>query len=339
MKIVKRLAALILCLGMIVALTACGSSSTASSDGTYSWYLGIDSGEDTVTYLFAEKFAELVEEYSDGKMTITIFSNATLGSDDTLIQSVNFQDSANFVVQTTAPQVTYIPELAVFDAACVYSDIEDVRTILDDETFYSSIEELYTNKGWKLLAYADQSFRVLTSNKMVTTLSDLKGLKTRTMSNSNHMAFWKDAGASPTAMSFSEVYTSLSNNTIDAQENPYETIVSSKLYEVQDYIITTNHLPHILSLVTGTELYDALSEDEQAILDQAAAEAKVYAREQADSRAEDRIATIEEYGSTVVEFNQDLFDEMQEAAQDSWETIRSICGDELFEQYTSLLED
>ncbi len=340
MKKIKRMAAVVLCVCMVLAgTTACGSSS--SSDGTYTWYLGIDSGKDSVTYLFAEKFAELIQEYSDGRMEIVVYDNGTLGGDDTLIQSVNFQDAANFVVQTTAPQVTYIPALSVFDASCVYSDIEDVRAILDDEDFYETVEGFYTEKGWKLLGYADQGFRVLSSNKMVSTLSDLKGIKIRTMSNSNHMAFWQEAGAGPTAMSFSEVYTSLSNHTIDAQENPYETIVSNKLYEVQDYIITTNHLPHILSLVTGLSLWEDLTEDEQDIVMRAADDAKIYARQMTDERIAERIETIEAGGSTIVEFNQDLFDEMQEVASapgNSWDTIKAQCGEDVFDAYTALLD-
>ncbi len=306
--------------------------------GEYSWFLGMDSSEDTVTYLYAEKFAELVNEYSGGKMTITLQANGTLGSDTGMFESIQTQDGVNFVVQTTAPQVNYLPKLAVFDAACVYSDIEDVRKALDDEDFMATIEAVYADGGYKLLGYADQSFRVLSCNTEVTTLSDLSGMKIRTMENNNHIAFWTDCGANPTPMSFSEVYTSLQNGTIDGQENPYETIVGNALYEVQDYIITTNHLPHILSLVTGASLYDNLNEDEQAVLDQAVEEAKAYAREQADARVEDRLSTIEASGTTVVEFSQSLFDEMQEAAQDEWATVKEACGEDLFNVYTQYAE-
>ena len=73
-------------------------------------------------------------------------------------------------------------------------------------------------------------------------MADFKGQKIRTMENSYHMDFWKKLKASPTPMSFSEVYIGLQQGTIDAQENPYEVIVSNKLYEQQDYVVETNHL-------------------------------------------------------------------------------------------------
>ena len=305
--------------------------------GEYNWFLGTDSSEDTVTQLYAQKFADLVSEYSGGKMNIVIQANGTLGSDNALCESVKAQDGVNFVVQTTAPEVNFIPELAVFDAACVYGDISDVRTALDDEVFMNTINELYANGGYKLLGFADQNFRELSTNTEVQTLADLKGQKIRTMENDNHLKFWSSCGANPTPMAFSEVYTSLQNGTIDGQENPYEVIVGNKLYEVQKYVVTTNHLPHILALITGADMYNGLNSDEQMILDAAVNQAKAYAREQADSRAGDRIAAIEAGGSTVLPFNQDLFNEMQTAAQDEWTQIKGVCGEELFNAYTKYM--
>ena len=89
--------------------------------------------------------------------------------------------------------------------------------------------------------------------KILTSLSDFKGQKIRTMENPYHMAFWKSLKANPTPMTFSEVYIGLQQGTIDAQENPYEVIVSSRLYEQQDYVVETNHLPHLISLIVSDE--------------------------------------------------------------------------------------
>lgn len=105
----------------------------------------------------------------------------------------------------------------------------------------------------------------MTTNKKVENLSDFKGQKIRTMENSYHMAYWKNLGASPTPMTFSEVYIGLQQGTIDAQENPYEVIVSNKLYEQQDYVVETNHLPHLISLIVSEEFFDSLTEKQQQI--------------------------------------------------------------------------
>ena len=309
----------------------------AANISEHEWFLGTDSSEDTVTQLYAQKFAELVNYYSDGKMTITVQANGTLGSDNALCESVKTQDGVNFVVQTTAPEVNFIPELAVFDAACVYGDINEVRMALDDAEFMETINGLYEKGGYKLLGYADQNYRELSTNTEVTKMADLSGQKIRTMDNANHLAFWTACGANPTPMAFSEVYTSLQNNTIDGQENPYEVIVGNKFYEVQKYVVTTNHLPHILALITGADMYNSLNDDEKAILDAAVNQAKAYAREQADARAGDRIAAIEAGGATVMPFNPDLFAEMQAAAQGEWDQIKQATGEELFNAYTKYM--
>ncbi len=306
----------------------------------YDWFLGTDSSEDTVTQLYAEKFAELVNFYSDGKMKISVQANGTLGSDNALCEAVKTADGVQFVVQTTAPEVNFIPELAVFDAACVYSDISQVRMALDDETFMSEVSSLYDKAGYKLLGFADQNFRELSTNTEVKEMKDMKGQKIRTMENANHINFWSATGANPTPMAFSEVYTSLQNNTIDGQENPYEVIVGNKLYEVQKYVVTTNHLPHTLALITGSKMYNGLNEDEQKILDAAVALAKNYAREQADDRASARIAAIQDGGSTVVPFNANLFNEMQKAAEEKeWPAIIKACGQDLFDAYTRYMSE
>ena len=228
-----------------LALSAGCQKKTVADDEVqrYAWPLATASPEDTVTQIYAEKFAEEVEELSDGKMKIQVYPNGTIGGDRELLESCKDGDIP-FVIQNTAPQVTFMPDLAVFDIPCRFSTIDEVREKVDDPEFYGLLEDVYENGGYKLLGYADQGFRVMSTNKMVESLADFKGQKIRTMENSYHMDFWKKLKASPTPMSFSEVYIGLQQGTIDAQENPYEVIVSNKLYEQQDYVVETNHLPH-----------------------------------------------------------------------------------------------
>ena len=212
-----------------VLLSGCAKESDVQR---YAWPLATSSPEDTVTQLFSEKFAEEVDRLSDGKMKIQVYPNSTLGGDRELLESCKDGDIP-FVVQNTAPQVTFMKDVAVFDIPCVFDSIEEVRNKVDDAKFYGLMEDVYKDAGYKLLGYADQRFRVMSTNKNITSLSDFKGQKIRTMENPYHMAFWKSLKANPTPMTFSEVYIGLQQGTIDAQENPYEVIVSSRLYEQQ----------------------------------------------------------------------------------------------------------
>jgi tripartite ATP-independent transporter DctP family solute receptor len=297
------------------------------------WVLAHSSSEDTVTQLYSEKFAEEVERLSGGEMKIQVYSNSALGGDTELLESCEVGDIP-FVVQNTAPQVSYLPKLALFDLPCVYSDIKDVEAVFDNPDFESKINDIYLSGGFRLLGMADQNFRVMSSNVKVEQLSDFKGIKIRTMENANHIAFWKALGAAPTPMTFSEVYIGLSQGTIDAQENPYEVIVSSKLYEQQKYAIQTNHLPHLISLIVSEDFFQKLTPEQQAIVQEAADNAKAYAREQAEERAENRIQIMEENGCEIVPLSDELLEEMRESAAPVYESIRkSVNDDALYNAY------
>ena len=218
-------AAALLLLVCTVFLTGCGKEEEGQR---YAYPLATASPEDTVTQIYAEKFAKEVDRLSDGRIKIQVYSNSTLGGDRELLESCKDGDIP-FVVQNTAPQVTFMPDLAVFDVPCAFENLTECREVMDDSEFSSMIHTVYEKGGYRLLGISDQGFRVMSTNKAVHSIKDFKGQKIRTMENPFHLKFWKSIGANPTPMSFSEVYIGLQQNTIDAQENPYEVIVSNKL--------------------------------------------------------------------------------------------------------------
>lgn len=318
-----------------VALTGCGSSNEEVQ--RYSWPPATASPEDTVTQIFAEKFAEEVSDLSNGKMKIQVYANSTLGGDRDLLETCADGDIP-FVVQNTAPQVSFMSDLAVFDLPCVFDSLDDCRKKIDDPQFNSLISDVYTEGGYHLLGMADQGFRVMSTNKPVNSLADFKGQKIRTMENSYHLAFWKALGANPTPMSFSEVYIGLQQHTIDAQENPYEVIVSNNLYEQQDYVVETNHLPHLISLIVNDDFFKDLPEDEQEIMTEAAQLATEYAREQSDARIADKVAVIEDSGTQIIKLSDETRKEIREASQGVYDSIREKINPDIYNSYMEGIE-
>ena len=339
----KRLLLILLSAALLLGLLAgCGSSTGGQ---TYAWVLATASPEDTVTGLFANKFAEMVSQLSGGELRIQVYHNSTLGGDTELIESVQCGDIP-FVVQNTAPEVSYLPRLALFDLPGVFPELDGLHAVLDDENFMTKVNQIYQAGGFRLLAMADQNYRVMSTNRYIQSLEDFRGIKIRTMENSYHMAFWSAIGASPTPMAFSELYVGLEQNTVDAQENPYEVICSSKFYEVQDYVVETNHLPHLLALVTNDAFYNDLPADQRDIIDQAAAIARDFAREQAVTRAEARIEEITTGGgdpnkaAQIVALDDGLYAQMRAASVDLYEQIRAVVADdELFFAYCGSVYD
>ena len=123
----RKAAAVVMILSLTAGLTACsGSNSTVNSSDDvqrYAWPLGSSSPEDTVTQIYAEKFADEVDRLSDGKMKISVYPNSVLGGDRELLESCKDGDIP-FVVQNTAPQVTFMKDTAVFDMPALFDSID-----------------------------------------------------------------------------------------------------------------------------------------------------------------------------------------------------------------------
>jgi len=346
----KKLVSILLVLAMVFSLAACGGTTEPAAPAeqpaaetpaaemeSYSWSVGIDSPEDTVTFIYAKAFSDKLAELSGGKIALQVFPNGQLGSDREVAESVQLGD-VQFVIQTTAPMVNFVPELAVFDMANVFANTEVARKVLDGP-FVDKLDEAYAKAGYKLLGFADQGFRTMSSNKKIEKFADFKGIKIRTMENPNHLAYWQSLGANPTPMAFSEVYIGLQQGTIDAQENPYETIVSAKLFEQQDYIINTNHMFHAIQLVTNKAYFDSLPAEVQAIIEQAVAEASAYAREQADARVADRVKIITDSGTQIIELSDEVKAEMAAAAATVYPSIAEKIGQDLVDGIIQAAEE
>ncbi len=322
----------VLLMGMM--MSACGKN---DGEQRYAYPLATASPEDTVTQIYAEKFAEEVDRLSDGSIKIQVYANSTLGGDRELLESCKDGDIP-FVVQNTAPQVTFMPDLAIFDVPCAFENLDECREVLDDQEFSSLISSVYEKGGYQLLGIADQGFRIMSTNKPVKGIGDFKGQKIRTMENPFHLAFWKSIGANPTPMSFAEVYIGLQQHTIDAQENPYEVIVSNRLYEQQDYVVETNHLPHLITLIMNDEFFKGMPEENQRILKEAAATATEYARQASDDRIADRVKTIEDSGTQILKIDEETYKAIVEESAGVRDSIKEKVDSEVYNTFIECID-
>ena len=342
MKKINKIIGVMMTILMVSSLVACsgGSKTTKKTPGTTTdvgtFTIALDSPEDTVTYLFAKKFKDLLGTKSAGRMAVQIYSNGQMGGDKEITESVQ-AGNIDFGVQNTAPQVNFIPELAVFDMPSALPDIKTARAVLDGP-FLEKIKAVYEKSGFKILGFADQGFRETSTNKKIVTIKDFKGQKIRTMENPYHVAYWKALGSNPTPMAFSEVYIGLQQGTIDAEENPYETIVSAKLYEQQKYVVNTNHIFHLVTLIGNPAKYKALSAKDKKIVDDSAKEATLWAREQTDKRVADRVKIMKDKGVEILEISPELQAEMAKRAESTYIMIRDKIGNELPDAYLAAIK-
>lgn len=226
----------------------------------------------------AEKFKELTEKYTNGSVTVTIYPNAVLGDERTLLERMKM-GIVDAGIITSGPIINFIPQFGAIDLPFLFRSPEHAYKVLDGpigQGLFAQMEQ----QGWKGLAWAERGFRNLTNNKRpIRTPADLKGLKIRVMQNPVYVDSFKALGANAVPMAWTEALTALQQHTIDGQENPLNVIVSFKLDESQKYMSITRHAyapaPIIMSLMTWKKLSPA---EQDAVL-RAAKEAAQYERD------------------------------------------------------------
>lgn len=250
----KKLLALMLSLALCLSLAACGGSSSSDQEETTGTsevadayanldaveLIGADStGKGAAGQIFGEYVAQRVSGITGGKLTIDYHPNGDLGGDADLLRQMQSND-IQLVVCQTAPAVSLIPEMAVFDLPMVFSkyDGDTIDSVLNgDNEFHNDLSATYETADLHLLGFLQNTtYRLTTANTDLSTLESFKNLQIRTMENNNHMSFWKAIGAQPTPLAWAEVYIDLDNSTIDAQENAADTCVGASFQEVQKYL-------------------------------------------------------------------------------------------------------
>ncbi|QPC45246.1 TRAP transporter substrate-binding protein [Kaustia mangrovi] len=251
-------------------------------------------------HLAAERFAELVEERTDGEITISIHPAGELGNDPAILEGIRL--GTIDIGQTGNPFYTrFEPKLNVLDLPFLFSDYEHVYQTIDGEIGQELLGELEKH-GMKGLAFWEIGFRKLTNSKRaVKTPEDIKGLKIRTTPNPAHVQAFELLGAAPTPMAFTEVYLALETGTVDGQENPLNIIRSNQFQEVQSHLSFTDHAYTVSIVSMNLAKFDALPEDQQKILLDAAGEAAVYQRKLNREQASSDLEAIEAAGVEVVE--------------------------------------
>ena len=277
--------------------------------------IGADSsGKGAAAQLFGELVSEKVADITGDRLTIDYHPNGDLGGDTDLLRQSQRGD-VDLVVCQTAPMVSFIPEMAVFDLPMVFAryDRETIDAVLNGENspFRQELGRAYERAGFRLLGILHgATYRLTTADRPLNDLSDFQSLQIRTMENANHMAFWKAIGAEPTPLPWGEVYFALSSGTIDAQENAADTCVGANFHEVQRYLACTNHILYANQISVSARSWDKLPELYRQALEQAVEEAmmELSARlTHIDAANKDKLVRD---GMTLVEYEDSFYEEI-----------------------------
>jgi tripartite ATP-independent transporter DctP family solute receptor len=229
-------------------LTASAAKAQDISERTIK--VGIGLNEDHPQAEALRKFAELVKERSDGKLTVKLFAGGTLGNDVTMISSLQ-GGTLEMTVPDTSTLVgsAGLEPFGLINLPFLFAKAEQADALLDGP-FGQQLMARLPEKGLIGLGFWENGFRQVTnSRRPINTAEDFAGLKLRVIQNPLFIDTFTALGVSAQPMPFPEVYTALEQGVVDGQENPLATILASKFYEVQDNTVITNHIYSVWALL------------------------------------------------------------------------------------------
>src|SRR5699024_6974287 len=265
-------------------------------------------------------FKELVEEKSD--MEVRVYPNEQLGSEAEMIESVSLND-LQMVAASAFSQ--YHQGISIFELPYLFETYEEAWEVLDGEVGKEVAEPLLED-NLRIISYFENGMRHVTANKEIENPEDFQGLSIRTPEFPLSLATFQAMGANPTPMAFGELYMSLQQGTVDAQENPIANIYTSRFQEVQQYLNKTSHQYMPLPVAISDDFWQSLSENQKEVVETSAQEAAQYHRDLIVENEEELEEKIIEDGMEVVEMDTEPFREQTESVH---ETYRNLYGDEM----------
>ncbi|SHH87020.1 TRAP transporter substrate-binding protein [Bradyrhizobium erythrophlei] len=281
----------------------------------------------------ADKFKELAEKYTNGKVKVEVYPNSTLYKDKEELEALQLG-----AVQMLAPSNSKfgpigIKEFEVFDLPYILPDLKTLRKVTDGP-LGARLLKLLDSKGMTGLAYWDNGFKQMSANKKLIAPADYKGLKFRIQSSKVLEAQFRALGSIPQVMAFSDVYQALQTGVVDGQENTWSNIYTQKMHEVQKYATVTNHGYIGYVVVVNKKFWDGLQPDIRDELTKAMKEATEFGNGQSAMDNDQALEAIKKSGKTeIVTLTPEQDEAMRKAMMPVYKDVASRVGQPLIDEF------
>ena len=238
----------------------------------------------TETSTWAEggrKFGELVEKATGGKIKVNVYAadQLTNGNQSEGIQALIDGDPVQISMHSNLIYSAFDPRFNVVSLPYLFDSVEDADAMLDGEAG-EMLKDILSEYGLHCMGIAENGFRELTNSvREIKSVDDMKNLKIRVAGSNLLMECYKRWGADATNMNWSETYTALQQNTVEGQENPLPAIDAASVQEVQKYCSMWNANYDCLFFCINQDIYDSLTPEQQAVVDECGKLAVQYERE------------------------------------------------------------
>lgn len=332
----KRIAIFMLHMLLVMVLVGCSNGdtdekATVGEPDIYVIKAGHAAKEDHFGHKTFEKFKELVETNSNGRIKVEIYPNGELGGERVMLENLLLGE-LTMMAPSHAPLDAVSKTMAVWDLPYLFKDAETAHEVLDGEVGQAVLNSM-SDKGIQGLVYWENGFRHLTNNvRPITNVADLNGLNMRTLESPMQIKMWSLTGANATPIAFTELYDALKQQKVDAQETPLSLMHAQKFYEVQKYLTLTSHLYGPWPVIINKEFYDNLPDELQKVVLDAAVETSDYNRQLSKEDEIVALKLLKEQGMQVTELTEEQKEQFKAAMSDVYSEIRKEVGEEFFDQ-------
>lgn len=268
----------------------------------------------------AEKFKEVCEELSDGKVKVTIYPSGQMGSLREQVEGVQI-GTINMSLQPSAVISPFVEDIKVCDLPYVWpKEREIIYEVLDNEMGRELLDRLESG-GFHGLGYWFGGYKLLTTKgRAINNPTDMDGMKVRVMEAPILISQFKAWGANPVPVAYSELYNALQMGIVEGQENPLQTIVLNNFQEVQDNIIQSYHGVMMYVTVSNKAWWDGLSESTKSIIEKAEIAGKEESRKALKSTEDEYLKSLEATdGINLYELSSDQISEFKELSKTVYE--------------------
>ena len=324
-------------LGLGSALLLAGAGGAGAQVQTRTLRFSAASNRGHPQVVGVERFAELVAQKSGGKITVRPFPGGTLGPDLQVVSAMQ-GGTVDLNVMNASLLAGNVKEMAALDLPFLFNTAEEADAVIDGPVGRKLLDKLPA-RGLIGLAYWDLGFRQMhTRNRLVARADDLRGLKMRVIPTPIYIDLMNALGANAVPMPFTETYTALETGAVDGMTNPLLNIPDGKYQEVTKHLVLTDHIYTPQVVIASKRSWDKLSEQERAILQEAATETTPHQRAVAREAATKVLDTLKAAGMTVTRLPPEEAAKLRERAKPVVAKYTKELGEEFVGELNAAVE-
>lgn len=330
----KKIYFIISLLLLFTALVACSKSNprdNTSKEHTYVIKIGHAAAKAHLAQKSFEKFKEIVEKNSQGRIKVKIYPNGELGGEREMLEMVLLGD-LTMMAPSSAPLEAVSKDIVLWDLPYLFKDHETAYRVLDGKVGQEVLDS-FSDKGIIGLAYWENGFRHLTnSKKPILSVKDMKGVKIRTLESPVQIEMWSLTGAKATPMSFTDLYKALKEHKMDAQDTPLSLIYAQKFYQVQKYLTLTGHTYSPWPVIINKKFFEGLPSDLQKVVKDAVIQTRDYNRKLSIKDEAKSLKLLKEKGMEVTQLSQEQRKGFKDAMSGIYMEVKEDVGDTLYNE-------